>query len=87
MRVTFNVTGPLIWLDENGQPTGYFDVFDYITLCKEHYEKAGIGASYIEGCSADAVPLTTPFRGASAGVRPAGAGRRRSARPARCRST
>jgi 2,4'-dihydroxyacetophenone dioxygenase len=49
MRVTFNVTGPLIWLDENGQPTGYFDVFDYITLCKDHYERAGIGASYIEG--------------------------------------
>jgi 2,4'-dihydroxyacetophenone dioxygenase len=49
MRVTFNVRGPLIWLDENGQPTGYFDVFDYITLCKDHYERAGIGASYIEG--------------------------------------
>jgi 2,4'-dihydroxyacetophenone dioxygenase len=48
MRVTFNVTGPLIWLDENGQPEGYFDVFDYIELCKNHYEKAGIGADYID---------------------------------------
>src|SRR6059058_28967 len=27
MRVTFNVTGPLIWLDENGEPNGTFDVF------------------------------------------------------------
>jgi 2,4'-dihydroxyacetophenone dioxygenase len=49
MKVTFNVTGPLIWLDENGQPTGHFDVFDYIELCKAHYEKVGIGAAYIEG--------------------------------------
>jgi hypothetical protein len=32
-----------------GQPTGYFDVFDYIELCKNHYERAGIGADYIEG--------------------------------------
>jgi 2,4'-dihydroxyacetophenone dioxygenase len=46
--VTFNVTGPLIWLDEDGKPTGYFDVFDYITLCKDHYEKAGIGSDYVE---------------------------------------
>ena len=36
MRVTFNVTGPLIWLDENGEPNGTFDVFDYIALCREH---------------------------------------------------
>jgi 2,4'-dihydroxyacetophenone dioxygenase len=49
MRVTFDVAGPLIWLDENGQPTGYFDVFDYITLGKEHHQRAGIGGSYIEG--------------------------------------
>ena len=48
MRVTFNVTGPLIWLDENGQPEGHFDVFDYIELCKNHYEKVGIGAGYID---------------------------------------
>ncbi len=48
MKVTFNVTGPLIWLDENGAPNGTFDVFDYIALCKEHYEKVGIGADYVE---------------------------------------
>src|SRR6266568_156266 len=27
MLVTFNVTGPLIWLDENGEPNDTFDVF------------------------------------------------------------
>jgi 2,4'-dihydroxyacetophenone dioxygenase len=48
MKVTFNVTGPLIWLDENGEAEGTFDVFDYIELCKEHYEKVGIGADYVE---------------------------------------
>ena len=48
MRVTFNVTGPLIWLDENGEPSGHFDVFDYIELCRGHYEKNGIGADYID---------------------------------------
>jgi len=48
MRVTFNVTGPLIWLDENGEPNGTFDVFDYIALVRSHYEKNGIGADYID---------------------------------------
>ena len=48
MKVTFNVTGPLLWLDEDGQVTGHFDVFDYIALCKEHYQKAGLGADLIE---------------------------------------
>ena len=43
MRGTFNVTGPLIWLDENGEATGTFDVFDYITLVRDHYAKNGIG--------------------------------------------
>jgi len=48
MKVTFNVTGPLIWLDENGEPSGHFDVFDYIKLCRDHYEKVGLGAHYID---------------------------------------
>jgi len=48
MKVHFNVTGPLIWLDENGNPAGTFDVFDYIRICKEHYEKVGIGAAFID---------------------------------------
>ena len=47
MRAFFIVTGPLIWLDEDGQPDGYFDVHDYIKLCKDHYEKVGIGADYV----------------------------------------
>ncbi len=48
MRTFFVVKGPLIWLDEDGNADGYFDVHDYIKLCKEHYEKVGIGADYVE---------------------------------------
>ncbi len=48
MRVTFNVTGPLIWLDEDGNPDGTFDVFDYIALCRDHYAKVGLGADYVD---------------------------------------
>jgi 2,4'-dihydroxyacetophenone dioxygenase len=47
MKVFFSVTGPLIWLDENGNSAGHFDVHDYIALCKAHYEKVGLGADYI----------------------------------------
>lgn len=48
MKVHFKVTGPLIWLDEKGEPNGYFDVHNYIELCRNHYEKVGIGAEYIQ---------------------------------------
>ena len=48
MRVTFNVTGPLMWLDEEGETVGTFDVFDYIKLCKEHYEAVGLGTDLID---------------------------------------
>src|SRR3954464_6159748 len=47
MKVHFNVTGPLIWLDENGDPTGHFDVFDYIELCRSHYGGGGRGAAAV----------------------------------------
>jgi 2,4'-dihydroxyacetophenone dioxygenase len=48
MRAFFIVKGPLIWLDNDGQPDGYFDVHSYIALCRAHYEKVGIGASYVD---------------------------------------
>ena len=47
MKVHFNVTGPLIWIDEDGQPVGQFNVFDYIKPCQEHYATVGIGAEYV----------------------------------------
>ena len=48
MRAFFIVKGPLIWLDEDGKPDGYFDVHSYIDLCRKHYEKVGIGADYVD---------------------------------------
>lgn len=48
MKVFFQVEGPLIWLDEEGEADGYFDVHMYIDMCKRHYESVGLGAAYIE---------------------------------------
>lgn len=48
MRVFFVVKGPLIWLDENGEHSGYFDVHHYIAMAREHYTKVGIGAGYVD---------------------------------------
>lgn len=48
MRTIFIVKGPLIWLDEDGNANGYFDVHDYIGMAREHYESVGIGAAYVD---------------------------------------
>lgn len=48
MKVFFIVTGPLIWLDDRGEPAGYFDVHNYIALCRAHYDKMGFGAGAID---------------------------------------
>ena len=47
-KVHFKVKGPLIWLDEKGDAVDFFDVHQYIDICKEHYEKVGLGADYID---------------------------------------
>ena len=48
MKVFFIVTGPLIWLDENGASAGHFDVHDYIALCRAHYFKVGLGTETVD---------------------------------------
>ena len=48
MKVFFVVKGPLIWLDDKGEPNGFFDVHNYIAMAREHYEKVGLGANYVE---------------------------------------
>jgi len=48
MKVFFIVQGPLIWLDEEGQGVGYFDVHDYIEGARRHYASNGIGADYVD---------------------------------------
>ena len=48
MKVLFVVTGPLIWLDEEGRSTGHFDVRDYIALCGAHYDAIGMPKHYVK---------------------------------------
>ncbi len=48
MKTMFIVKGPLIWLDENGDADGYFDVHDYIAMCREHHDKVGLGSDYVD---------------------------------------
>ena len=48
MRAMFIVTGPLIWLDEEGRSIGHFDVHDYIALCRAHYTSVGLSSEVLE---------------------------------------
>lgn len=48
MRTMFHVNGPLIWLDDNGDPMGIHDAFSLIEMTKAHYEAVGIGADYVD---------------------------------------
>jgi 2,4'-dihydroxyacetophenone dioxygenase len=48
MRVFFVVSGPLIWLDENGESVGHFDVHDYIAAARAHYDQVGLGSGLID---------------------------------------
>jgi 2,4'-dihydroxyacetophenone dioxygenase len=33
---------------DDGKPTGTFDVFDDIDLCRDHYATVGLGADYVD---------------------------------------
>jgi 2,4'-dihydroxyacetophenone dioxygenase len=48
MKVFFVVSGPLMWLDEDGNTTGHYDVYDYIAAARAHYAAVGIGADYVD---------------------------------------
>jgi 2,4'-dihydroxyacetophenone dioxygenase len=48
MITFFNVNGAMIYLDEQGAQIGYEDVFTKIERCRAHYEKAGLGAGYVD---------------------------------------
>jgi 2,4'-dihydroxyacetophenone dioxygenase len=47
-RVFFVVTGPHMWLDENGTTQGYHDVHDIIRDAKAHYAKMGLGDEILQ---------------------------------------
>jgi quercetin dioxygenase-like cupin family protein len=48
MITLFNVAGALIYVDEQGRPTGYEDVHTKIAMCRAHYRQSGLGEDYVE---------------------------------------
>ncbi len=48
MITLFNVTGSMIYMDQNDHQIGYEDVFTKIDMCRAHYEKVGLGAQYVD---------------------------------------
>nr|WP_321440639.1 2,4'-dihydroxyacetophenone dioxygenase family protein [uncultured Hyphomonas sp.] len=43
-----NVKGALLYVDEDGNPNGYDDVFTRIDSARRHYEAIGLGADYVK---------------------------------------
>jgi quercetin dioxygenase-like cupin family protein len=47
MITFFNISGAMIYLDEDGRQVGYEDVHTKIEMCRRHYERVGLGADYV----------------------------------------
>lgn len=48
MITLFDVSGCMIYVDPDGNPRGYDDVFTKIELCRRHYAAVGLGESFVE---------------------------------------
>lgn len=48
MITFFNITGCMIYLDEDNKQTGLEDVFTKIDMCRRHYIDVGLGADYVD---------------------------------------
>jgi len=48
MITFFNIHGAMIYVDEQGNTTGYGDVFTKIAMCRQHYTQVGLGADYVD---------------------------------------
>ena len=48
MVTFFNITGAMIYLDEDGVQNGYEDVFTKIERCRAHYQQVGLGADHVD---------------------------------------
>ena len=44
MKTLFHVNGPLIWLDDDGEPSCVFDAYTVAEALRAHYDGVGIGA-------------------------------------------
>lgn len=47
MVTLFHVTGAYIYVDADGRPEGVEDVFSKLQLARDHYERVGLGADYV----------------------------------------
>ena len=47
MITFFNISGCMYYVDEDGNHTGFEDVFTKIDMCAAHYEKVGLGKEYV----------------------------------------
>jgi hypothetical protein len=48
MITFFNISGAMIYLDDNNELIGYEDVFTKIDMARAHYAKNGLGADYLD---------------------------------------
>lgn len=48
MITFFNISGAMIYLDEEHRTIGYEDVHTKIEMCRRHYTKVGLGADYVD---------------------------------------
>mgnify|MGYP007054667783 FL=1 len=48
MITFFNIAGAMVYVDEQGNHTGYEDVFTKIKMCRDHYVACGLGEAYVD---------------------------------------
>ena len=48
MITFFNISGCMVYLDDQNKQIGMEDVFTKIDMCRRHYVSAGLGADYVE---------------------------------------
>ncbi len=48
MITLFHITGCMLYVDPQGNQTGFEDVFSKIELCRKHYSTNGLGADYVD---------------------------------------
>lgn len=48
MITLFQVNGAMIYVDPDGHMTGFDDVFTRITKCRNHHERVGLGAGFVD---------------------------------------
>jgi 2,4'-dihydroxyacetophenone dioxygenase len=48
MITLFNISGCMVYLDQDNKQIGYEDVFTKIDMCRAHYEQNGLGSDHVD---------------------------------------